>query len=109
MLMIVDDPDVLLRVIGIDLDPVREAPVLLASTAYANGAVPVPGLPEVTCIHESMVLAFHPQLEGAVTFTLPVTVVWGSEAALGARVYEQTSPDWVMVNGNPATVIVPTR
>jgi len=88
--------------------PVREVVALLALTLYPTEPLPLPLAPDVTVIHEALLVAVHAHPAPAVTFTVPVAATDVVKLdAVGRIVKEQGAPGWVTVNVLPPTVIVP--
>jgi hypothetical protein len=70
--------------------------------------LPLPLAPDVTVIHESLLVAVHAQPLPAVTATLPVPPPDGVLALVGAIENEHPLP-WLTVKAWPAMVAVPER
>ena len=91
--------------------PVRKAPVL-AATVYATLPFPVPVAPDVTVIHDALLLAVQIQPAAVVTPTVPDAPVAAMLWSVGAIEYVQegvATAACVTVNTRVAIVSVPVR
>jgi hypothetical protein len=89
--------------------PMRVNGVLFAGTEYWTVPSPLPGDPDVTVIHVTLLDADHAHPAGAEIATDPLEPKPLSETEIGESVRVHAMPDWVTVTVWPAIVTVPVR
>ena len=90
-------------------DPVLEPAAVFKATVNVNVREPVPLVPDVIVIHDTLLEASQKQPEGAVRVTVPVPPAAGIERLVASSSNVQPAPAWETVKRWPPMVRSPVR
>src|SRR5882724_10288161 len=91
------------------MTPERAVVAVFAATVNVTTAFPRFCGPLVIVMNVADVVTCQPQVSGAVTDTLPVLAVAGTETLAGENVTHATPASWPTVIATPAIVTMPER